>query len=92
MTGRSLFPFLAIVVLAASQPVSPQRTQSFNGFDLVDKQGNIRRPADYRDRYELLGTYTVIDPKGNQMHVTYATLARRTITEQQESSPMARSW
>ena len=39
----------------------------------MDKSGNISKPADYRDRYELLGTYTVLDPKGNQMHVTYAT-------------------
>jgi hypothetical protein len=56
--------------LAGSQPVRSQRTASFNGFELVDKNGNIRKPADYRDRYELLGTYMVLDPKGNQMHVT----------------------
>ena len=74
MTGRISFLVLAIVVLAGSQPVSSQRTASFNGFELVDKTGNIRKPADYRDGYELLGTYTVLDPnKGNQMHVTYAT-------------------
>ena len=51
---------------------SSQATSSFNGYDLVDKTGNISKPADYRDRYELLGTYFIIDPKGNQMHVTYA--------------------
>jgi hypothetical protein len=65
--------FVALVLLAWSQPVKSQRTQNFNGFDLVDKEGNIRKPTDYRDRYELLGTYTVLDPKGDQMHVTYAT-------------------
>jgi hypothetical protein len=65
--------FLAFTLLAWSQPAKSQRTQNFNGFDLVDKDGNIRKPSDYRDRYELLGTYTVLDPKGNQMHVTYAT-------------------
>jgi len=63
---------LAVLVLAGDSPVRSQHTQGFNGFELVDKQGNIRKPADYRDRFELLGTYTVIDPKGNQMHVTYA--------------------
>jgi len=63
---------LALMVLAGSQPVRPQRTTSFDGFQLVDKSGNIRKPADYRDRYELLGTYMVLDPKGDQMHVTYA--------------------
>ena len=69
---RPLVVILALAILAPIQPVSSQRTQSFNGFELVDKSGNISKPADYRDRYELLGTYTVLDPKGNQMHVTYA--------------------
>ena len=30
------------------------------------------RPDDYRDKYETLGTYFVLDPAGNQMHMTYA--------------------
>ena len=64
---------LTVTVLTAYQPVSSQRAQGFNRFDLVDKEGNIRKPADYREHFELLGTYTVLDPKGNQMHVTYAT-------------------
>jgi hypothetical protein len=63
---------LVVIFLAGDSPVRSQHTQGFNGFELVDKQGNIRKPGDYRDRFEFLGTYTVIDPKGNQMHVTYA--------------------
>ena len=62
----------AFVVLAGSQPARSQHNQRFNGFELVDKEGNIHRPTDYRARYEALGTYTVLDPKGDQMHVTYA--------------------
>jgi hypothetical protein len=42
-------------------------------FSLVDKEGNIAKPDDYRDKYETLGTYFVRDPAGNQMHMTYAT-------------------
>src|SRR5215470_730382 len=72
MTRRIPFLILALVVLAGYQPASSQGAKSFNGFELVDKTGNISKPADYRDHYELLGTYTVLDPKGNQMHVTYA--------------------
>ena len=50
-----------------------QATHKFDGCELVDKTGNLRnKPADYRDLYQLLGTFTVLDPKGNQMHVTYA--------------------
>jgi hypothetical protein len=73
MTRVMLLLIVALFIVAGYQPVNSQRTAKFDGFDLVDKDGNIRKPADYRDRYELLGTYTVVDPKGNQMHVTYAT-------------------
>jgi len=68
----SLF-LVALMVLTGRQPINSQAAGNHNGFDLVDKTGNIRKPADYRDLYQLLGTYTVLDPKGNQMHVTYAT-------------------
>ena len=49
-----------------------QTESSFDGFNLVDKAGNIRKPVDYRDLLQLIGAYTVLDPKGNQMHYTYA--------------------
>ena len=60
MRGRISLGVLALV-LAASQPAPAQGTKGFDGFKLVDKQGNISKPADYRDRYELVGTYTVLD-------------------------------
>ncbi len=84
MTRRISFVILALVFLAGYQLVSSQKTSSaqktsssktagtFSGYELVDQTGNIRKPADYRDRYQLLGTWMVLDPKGNQMHVTYA--------------------
>jgi Cytochrome P460 len=83
MTRRISFVILTLVVLAGYQLVSSQttsssqkttrsRTAGFNGYELVDQTGNIRKPTDFRDRYQLLGTWMVLDPKGNQMHVTYA--------------------
>lgn len=45
--------------------IAAQNETSFNGFQLVDKSGNIRKPADVRDAYQALGAYTVLDPKGN---------------------------
>ena len=72
MTRRILCIILAFIVLADYQLVKSQSTESFNGFELVDKTGNIRKPTDYRNHYQALGTYTVLDPKGNQMHFTYA--------------------
>lgn len=63
----------ALVVLTGHQPISSQELSSRSGFDLVDKAGNIRKPQEVRDLYQLLGTYTVeLNPKGEEMHVTYA--------------------
>ena len=76
--GRILFVILTLIIgagypLASSQRNSRSQTPSFNGFELADKTGKIlRKPADYRDHYEVLGSWTVLDPKGNQMHLTYA--------------------
>src|SRR6516164_4347322 len=68
---RYMIGVFTLVILAGFQ-VKSQSNKSVNGFDLVDKNGNIRKPSDYRDKYQTLGTYTVLDPKGDQMHVTYA--------------------
>src|SRR5262247_286616 len=71
MIRRLSFVILALVVVAGY--LFAQKTSSFNGFELAGKAGKIlRKPADYRDHYEILGAWTVMDPKGNQMHLTYA--------------------
>ena len=64
---------LTLAILAGYQQAKSQTNPRFNGFDLVDKTGNIRKPSDYRDKYEVLGTYAVADLSGGtEMHVTYA--------------------
>jgi hypothetical protein len=82
MSGRILLLVLALVVLTGYQSINSQTAGSFNGFDLVDQMGNIRKPADVRDLYQLLGTYTVFEPtsmvalgsksESDEMHITYA--------------------
>ena len=72
MPWRISVVILSLATLAGYKAVRSQETGSFNGFDLVDKTGNISKPVDFRDHYEALGTFTVLDPKGNQMHMTYA--------------------
>jgi Cytochrome P460 len=73
MSGRISPLILALVVLTSYQPITSQSTGRINGFDLVDNTGNIRKPADVRDLYQLLGTFDVlVNPKGEAMHVTYA--------------------
>jgi len=70
--GSSL-AVVTLIILAGYQQLKSQTNNSYNGFDLVDKTGNIRKPADFRDLYQFLGTYTVeLIPKGEEMHITYA--------------------
>ena len=64
---------LALVIALSYHEVKSQGATSFSGFDLVDKTGNIRKPADYRDLYRTLGTFAVTGLNGDtEMHVTYA--------------------
>jgi len=72
-TRRISIVVLVILILASNQSLKSQSNNSFNGFDLVDKAGNISKPADVRDLYQLLGTYAVTDFNNDtEMHVTYA--------------------
>jgi len=54
------------------QVKSPGKT-GVSGFDLVDKNGIISKPADYRDKYQALGVFSVATQSGDtEMHYTYA--------------------
>jgi len=72
MSFRIAIFLLTLLILAGYQQVKPQTGDGYNGWALVDKAGNIRKPNDLRDHYQALGTYMVLDPKGDQMHMTYA--------------------
>ena len=72
MTIRYSILAFSLVLLTAFLAATRQGGAQFDHLDLVDAKGNIRKPADYRDRYQMLGVYTVLDPKGNEMHYTYA--------------------
>jgi hypothetical protein len=74
MAYRILAVFLVVVILVGYQQVKSQNnSSSYNGLDLVDKDGNIRRPADVRDTYQALGTFSVVDLNGDtELHYTYA--------------------
>jgi cytochrome P460 len=76
----SLVVLLTLIASAGHRHAKSQDKHRFNGFELVDKAGNIRKPNGYRDHYQILGTYTVLDatpmasgtPRGAQIHYTYA--------------------
>ena len=73
MSFRISMVVLVLLILAGYREVRSQSNNNFNGFDLVDKTGNIRKPTDVRDRYQSLGTYAVQDLNGNtDLHYTYA--------------------
>ena len=69
---RYLILILALITLAGYH-VQSQSNSGSNGFDLVDKAGIIHKPADYRDRFQALGVFSVADLNGNvDLHYTYA--------------------
>jgi hypothetical protein len=73
MKYRTSLVVLALVISTGYQQVKSQDNGTYSGSDLVDKMGNIRKPADVRDRYQALGTYAVADLNGDtEMHYTYA--------------------
>src|ERR1700740_2728770 len=73
MSVRIASLITALVFLTGQQPLRSQSKGSANGFYLVDKMGNIRKPADFRDLYQALGVYTPVDFNNNtEMHYTYA--------------------
>jgi hypothetical protein len=61
-----------LFMLGGFAELRSQSKSSPDGFALVDKAGNIAKPNDVRDTYQSLGAYAVLDPKGNQLHMTYA--------------------
>ena len=69
---RTLLLLLWLPALGSFFGAAAQSRTSSDGYKLVDKTGNIRKPDDYREAYQMIGAYTILDPKGNQMHDTYA--------------------
>jgi hypothetical protein len=69
---------LATLTVTVSQLKSPaaaaaaDKSPFADNFSLIGKTGEIAKPKDYRDKYQTLGAYFVLDPAGNQMHMTYA--------------------
>ena len=72
MRRRFSMVVVPLLLLAGLGPARSETGSGGSGFDLVDTTGTIRKPPGFRDRYQVLGTYAVVDSKGEQMHVTYA--------------------
>jgi len=54
-------------------PVKSQNKTSASGFDLVDKNGIISKPSDYREKFQALGVFSVATQSGDtDLHYTYA--------------------
>jgi len=52
---RTLFFLLWSPALGGLFGAAAQSRNSSEGFKLVDKAGNIRKPGDYRETYQMLG-------------------------------------
>jgi hypothetical protein len=91
MIAWPLFALLTLVALASYKPAESQRTDGFNGFALVDKAGNIQKPTDYRDHYQVLG-HMLCWIRRETKCTSPMPLPVPSITASIEGSPMARCW
>ena len=60
---RTLVLVLSLAALGSFREAEAQGKESFDGYKLVDKTGNVTKPPDYRDNYEMLGSWTVLRPE-----------------------------
>jgi cytochrome P460 len=67
---------LSIVVwllIAGCQKAKAEHGSSNSALTLLDASGNIHKPVGYRDLYQALGTFEVVDLKDDhELHYTYA--------------------
>jgi len=70
--NRTLILVLSLTAILPLRWAVAQDRNLYDGFKLVDKSGNLRKPADYREMYQMIGSWTVLDPKGNQIHDVFA--------------------
>jgi len=63
--------------------------------NVVDAAGHLRVPADYRTRYQALGSWAIAADSGQgskEMHAVYASQARSTATGRRGNSRTAPFW
>src|SRR5262245_1268752 len=72
LTSRHRFFTATLVFLTALLGATLMGDAPAGQWDLVEANGKIRKPPDFRERYQMLGTYMVLDRSGNEMHNTYA--------------------
>src|SRR5262249_958662 len=83
IVSLALLAAIAALVLAVSSSTADSRTEPRMSRadgrkleDVVDAQGNLRVPSDYRAAYEFLGTWAIAAAKGvgsSELHNVYAT-------------------
>jgi len=83
---------LAILALG-NQPAKPQAKNSFDGFTLVDKSGNVRKPTDYRNLYQTLALTSWLIQRGESDAPNLRIAgSRRILPPHTRNSPTARLW
>jgi hypothetical protein len=79
--------------LAAYGQIDPAATHPAKA--VVDANGNLRVPADYRTFYQFLGSWAVADAVGkapDQLHIVYASPGTISAYRGDKRFPMARCW
>ena len=98
IVGISLAGLLTVVsglVCRAEMGSSAAGERSKVQDTVVDANGNLRVPADYRTSYQFLGSWAIAADKGQgskALHVVYASPARLRDTREPGVSRMAPCW
>ena len=94
--GGCILALLAAASVAAyAQMRTTEITGTQNAERVVDAEGNLRVPADYRTAYQFLGTWAVADEKGKgSKRCTWFMrhLARSRPISKMDGSQMALCW
>ena len=92
MSFRISMVVLALFILAGYQQVKSQGNGSDDGFDLVDKTGNIRKPSNYRTSTRRSEHIRCSIRRGTKCTSPTPHPVRLSTTAKMEGLPMARCW
>jgi hypothetical protein len=73
--GGCILALLAVALAAYAQMRTAGTAAAQTSEGVVDAEGNLRVPADYRTAYQFLGTWAVADDKGTgskELHFVFA--------------------
>ncbi len=95
MNLKTMFLVGVAVMLSGSAAIVCAEEGAPKPAGVEDANGNLRVPADYRDAYEYLGTWSVANddkPGAKQLHVVYASPGSVRLSKTRGNFPTGPYW